>query len=188
MDTDKIRKALRHLRDIGIVQAWPHVADHAREALAELDKPQTDSGVRFRSESSGMWYTDPKAAGDVDCVEVNGVRYVSNKVGQMFDKAPKVLTDEEIERYAESHSIWHRGKEPSPDGKRDGCAPDSVEEAFVIGAIWYRDNHSVAGLTVEEAHEIALRWVSEEDLEHGYTEQAAARLRARLTAAIKAKR
>ena len=39
MDTNKIREALRHLRDIGIVQAWPHVADHAREALAELDKP-----------------------------------------------------------------------------------------------------------------------------------------------------
>lgn len=40
-------------------------------------------------------------------------------------------------------------------------------------------------LTVEKAHQIALRWVSEEDFEHGYTEQAAADLRARLTEAAK---
>lgn len=65
---------------------------------------------------------------------------------------------------------------------------DLCRRAFLDALRYARDNGYLApavGLTVEEAHEIALQWVSEEDLEHGYTEQAAARLRARLTEAAK---
>ena len=46
-----------------------------REALKSLRAGQVGPVVRYHSEVSGMWYHNRLSAGDIDCVEVDGLTY-----------------------------------------------------------------------------------------------------------------
>ena len=76
-----------------------------------------------------------------------------------LDKAPKVLTDEEIERIADT---------TPPPSKANSYAEYCAEEAgFVRGLRYARDHYGIgaqvpaAGLTVEEAVQVVKEWVLE---------------------------
>ena len=89
-----------------------------------------------------------------------------------LDAAPKVFTDEEIERIAQH--VWTA---QGWDGEV-GCAEGNL---LIAGLRYARDNYLSTGLTVEEVMDIAkeevFEWWNGERVFH-----------ARLTAAIKAKR
>lgn len=167
MDTKKIREALEFGLALAVAKQTDTGRDHSilikifKDALAELDaapKVLTDEPVAWMVVSSIRDTDIPtlaitkEAARQVAierCYYLSGAQH-SEPIPLYLAPAapPKGLTDEEIEHHAFNHPIWHRGKEPSRDGERDGWAPDSLEEAFIVGAIWYRDNNSAAGLTV----------------------------------------
>lgn len=52
------------------------IVEGLRKAISAAKEEHEDQYCpRFRSAASGMWYTDHKAAGDIDIVEVDGVKF-----------------------------------------------------------------------------------------------------------------
>lgn len=119
------------------------VVEARREAYAAaLYAERSKGALRYRSECSGLWYTNREAAGDVDAVEVDGVMYVSNKQGEMLDKR-RELTDEEIERVAsmccpgETSQIMQASV---PNGPIPLSQGENIRRHIVMALRYARDN------------------------------------------------
>ena len=121
-----------------ILEAW-----HAAKSAAPAQQPR----VRYRSKVSGMWYETLEAAGDVDCVEVDGVQFCQeNGVKCLTQQQPKRLTDEDIERIAnyESEFPKHFGdglRYARDNGHLGGL---SVEEVMEVIALYFFERHATA--------------------------------------------
>lgn len=58
-------------------QASLHIPDtHTRETIMEMvNRPDINAGVWYASKCSGLWYQNPKAAGTVGRIRIDGVTY-----------------------------------------------------------------------------------------------------------------
>ena len=97
-----------------------------------------------------------------------------------LDKAPKVLTDEQ------AHYLfmgWLHANHADINDSAD--MSDLCRRAFLDALRYARDNHSAAGLTVEEAEDCLVEHLAQYGPD--WSALARSRLRARLIAAIQAK-
>lgn len=133
---------------------------------AKSSAPAQQPRVRYRSKVSGMWYETLGAAGDVDCVEVDGVQFCQENTPKCLTQQPKRLTDEDIERIANYESEFPKH--------------------FGDGLRYARDNGYLGGLSVEDAMDVLEDAVNDmDDLRLGKREHMSLNdYRARLTAKL----
>ena len=75
-DIKVIREATEYIRDYAKSTSPELLSKYAEDAISALDRLEAQQPrVRYRSQVSGMWYETLEAAGDVDCVEVDGVQF-----------------------------------------------------------------------------------------------------------------
>lgn len=167
-DIKVIREATEYIRDYAKSTSPELLSKYAEDAISALDRLEAQQPrVRYRSKVSGMWYETLEAAGDVDCVEVDGVGFCQENGAECLtsQQQPKRLTDEDIERIANYESEF-------PNHFGDGLR-------------YARDNGYLGGLSVEEVEKVALTWLQ---LDCGISEAIDKEdmddLRARLTAKL----
>ena len=155
--------------------------EQIRAILAALDRLEAQPRVRYRSKVSGLWYETLEAAGDVDCVEVDGVGFCQENGAECLtsQQQPKRLTDEELHRMSEQHAR----------GLMDQGLPRHLAEARAIG--WRdgmkecRDHGYIGGLSVEEVEKAVIACAeSASSLSSSLIYIELSDLRARLTAKL----
>lgn len=131
-DIKVIREATEYIRDYAKSTSPELLSKYAEDAISALDRLEAQQPrVRYRSQVSGLWYETLEAAGDVDCVEVDGVQFCQeNGVKCLTQQQSKRLTDEEIERIANYESEFPKH--------------------FGDGLRYARDNGYLGGLSVGE--------------------------------------
>ena len=153
-----------------ILEAW-----HAAKSAAPAQQPR----VRYRSKVSGMWYETLEAAGDVDCVEVDGVQFCQeNGVKCLTQQQSKRLTDEEIE--ANAARLYPVTGPSDTYTKRQLCR----RHGYVCGMKDACDLGYLGGLSVDEVMQVHRKWMDEMDCYDDWNPDAFEDLRARLTAKL----
>jgi hypothetical protein len=123
--------------------------EQIRAILAALDRLEAQPRVRYRSKVSGMWYETLEAAGDVDCVEVDGVQFCQeNGVKCLTQQQPKRLTDEHY-RIIANRMLEEHGK--YGDKLRAGHWAEIAARKVVSHL---QDFGYIGGLSVEESDSI----------------------------------
>jgi hypothetical protein len=183
-DINVIREAMEQAQKLAYIANHPtdftyaqaagqakHVNECSTQAIAALARLEAQQPrVRYRSQVSGMWYETLEAAGDVDCVEVDGVQFCQeNGVKCLTQQQPKRLTDEEIERLRDEGE--YMGEELA---------------GFLSGLRYARDNGYLGGLSVEDAMDVLEDAVNDmDDLRLGKREHMSLNdYRTRLTAKL----
>lgn len=123
--------------------------DRVNRLLEARSSQAQQPRVRYRSQVSGMWYETLEAAGDVDCVEVDGVQFCQeNGVKCLTQQQPKRLTDEHY-RIIANRMLEEHGK--YGDKLRAGHWAEIAARKVVSHL---QDFGYIGGLSVEESDSI----------------------------------